>query len=498
MRVGKDRGATGLEYVAMLLVAAVLICAVAVSIKPEWVQQKVCLAVSAITGEGRCAAAKKPPAEVPPKPCEVLSNDGSSTVHIKGGIKVVQGGGEGGYGTRMIEYSDGSADIEVYYDVAGELGAEFGAKGNGKVGAKASVAAGGKYTNTETYHFDKADAARAARGQLNDYAEDRALAKLHAGADPDSPNIQLSETSRTQEYSVKAEGEAGLNRQGSAYKSTTLGGSGSLEGKLEKTDKVDRKTGDKTVTVKTEGSAEAEGHANVSLGASGSGSQQEEGVPHASLGGHAGADADTSVSVTRDKSGKLTEVVITRSVAVGAGTDASIGDGETGKGKYKPKHASTTKPKPPRDPNYKPRHGKDPEPEETSVSGEAKGDGKGRKTTTIRIVVNDSNRDKVENWIGSKDIGIEDAPDLLWRAAQVDPLDPDKDDDFGKFLNQSEDVQIDEQKALETSASDDNSIDAIVFEAGIKTDTNTNASTGQTAYFLQDGKRVAKRVESCR
>lgn len=42
------------------------------------------------------------------------------------------------------------------------------------------------------------------------------------------------------------------------------------------------------------------------------------GVKTPNVGGHAGLDDDTSVSVTKDNSGKITELVITKSSAEGA------------------------------------------------------------------------------------------------------------------------------------------------------------------------------------
>lgn len=42
MRTRGDRGAAAPEYIAILLIAAMFTSAVAVGVKPEWVQQKVC------------------------------------------------------------------------------------------------------------------------------------------------------------------------------------------------------------------------------------------------------------------------------------------------------------------------------------------------------------------------------------------------------------------------------------------------------------------------
>lgn len=50
-------GAAAPEYIAILLIAAMFTSAVAVGVKPEWVQQKVCQALAVIFGKGSCAPA---------------------------------------------------------------------------------------------------------------------------------------------------------------------------------------------------------------------------------------------------------------------------------------------------------------------------------------------------------------------------------------------------------------------------------------------------------
>ena len=49
MRTRDDRGAAAPEYIAILLIAAMFTSAVAVGVKPEWVQQKVCQALAAVS-----------------------------------------------------------------------------------------------------------------------------------------------------------------------------------------------------------------------------------------------------------------------------------------------------------------------------------------------------------------------------------------------------------------------------------------------------------------
>lgn len=98
MRTRDDRGAAAPEYIAILLIAAMFTSAVAVGVKPEWVQQKVCQALAVIFGKGSCAPASqaKPPAQQLPKRCLIHSDENATSIYAEGKITWVTIGGEGG------------------------------------------------------------------------------------------------------------------------------------------------------------------------------------------------------------------------------------------------------------------------------------------------------------------------------------------------------------------------------------------------------------------
>ncbi|ERS23534.1 MAG: hypothetical protein E7L02_05070 [Cutibacterium avidum] len=180
----------------------------------------------------------------------------------------------------------------------------------------------------------------------------------------------------------------------------------------------------------------------------------------------------------------------------GAGVD--VGTGSTGRGKNPPKHMAEGPAKTPSDPNYKPRHMKDDPGPDPDPSVKGSGDGMSRSTTTYRLVVNDQNRDQVKAWLGGDGITPAAAPGLLYKSARIHPLDVKTDDDFAKFLQHSQDAQIDEQKSRQTSASSDNGLDFGVVSGGIKDDTESTSSTGQISWPLENGKRVPNPVLGCK
>lgn len=314
MRTRDDRGAAAPEYIAILLIAAMFTSAVAVGVKPEWVQQKVCQALAVIFGKGSCAPASqaKPPAQQLPKRCLIHSDENATSIYAEGKITWVTIGGEGGYGYHLVEYSDGKADVELFYNVGASAGAAAPGWSKGPASLDASITGSAKYTKGETVHYDSVAAARADRDSLNKYARERALAVMHLGSAPDVPNSRLSSTSRTVEVDVKGKATLKVKAKVGGHGSADAGASGSVNGIVQYITKRDSKTGAVTHTVEALGSANGDAHANAGA------TMGNHGVKTPTVGGHAGLDADTSVSVTKDNSGKITELVITKSGAEGA------------------------------------------------------------------------------------------------------------------------------------------------------------------------------------
>ena len=314
MRTRDDRGAAAPEYIAILLIAAMFTSAVAVGVKPEWVQQKVCQALAVIFGKGSCAPASqaKPPAQQLPKRCLIHSDENATSIYAEGKITWVTIGGEGGYGYHLVEYSDGKADVELFYNVGASAGAAAPGWSKGPASLDASITGSAKYTKGETVHYDSVAAARADRDSLNKYARERALAVMHLGSAPDVPNSRLSSTSRTVEVDVKGKADLKVKAKIGGHGSADAGASGSVNGIVQYITKRDSKTGAVTHTVEASGSANGDAHANAGA------TMGNHGVKTPTVGGHAGLDDDTSVSVTKDNSGKITELVITKSGAEGA------------------------------------------------------------------------------------------------------------------------------------------------------------------------------------
>lgn len=483
-----ERGAASMEYVAMLLVAALFAGAVAVSIKPEWVRYKVCQALVAISGEGSCSAPAKPPAQTPPKVCTINSSTESNTWFAKGSFKVVNAGGEDTFGYRFIRYSNGTVDVELYRSGKGEVGADWGLGGNGKVGADVSLTGSGKYQKGEVFHYDSLSAAQAHVADFRRYVEERALEKS-GGGEPKLEGARHTATSKVWEYGLGGELDGGLNLGGGAHKSTAAGLDGKADGKVLYTSKEDKRTGAKTTKVETVGALK--GNATVNTPGSG---------PHLSANANGQKDGKTSVSVTKDKSGKITELVITQSEAGGSGFGLDVGEGSTGKGKYKPKHSAGKAAKGSSDPDYKPRHAADkkrPDPKFALKSGV---NGMDRTTTTYRLAVNDSNRAEVTKWLGGNGISSNpvDVVGLLWKASSIHPLDAHPSDGFAKFLRDSEDAQFDSQTTTESSSSDDHSVKLIIASGGSRDDTTSSVSMGQKYSSLENGQRVSHPVVGCK
>lgn len=510
MRTRDDRGAAAPEYIAILLIAAMFTSAVAVGVKPEWVQQKVCQALAVIFGKGSCAPASqaKPPAQQLPKRCLIHSDENATSIYAEGKITWVTIGGEGGYGYHLVEYSDGKADVELFYNVGASAGAAAPGWSKGPASLDASITGSAKYTKGETVHYDSVAAARADRDNLNKYARERALAVMHLGSAPDVPNSRLSSTSRTVEVDVKGKADLKVKAKVGGHGSADDGANGSVNGIVQYITKRDSKTGAVTHTVEASGSANGDAHANAGA------TMGNHGVKTPTAGGHAGIDDDTSVSVTKDNSGKITELVITKSGAEGA--DFGV-DGDfkfepgkprlvSGPGKPRPVPGPVRwKPEPnkTRDAgNNEGRHGKQGKGSTLSKKPgreeESDGDHKSRETTTIRVAVNDQNRSQVEKWLGDNDVGPSNAVPLLVKARFMNPLDADATNDFAKFLYQSEDTQIDTQTSSETSDLKDDSYDILVAKVGEKDARESSSSTGQMGYLLENGKRVPKISEGCK
>lgn len=151
------------------------------------------------------------------------------------------------------------------------------------------------------------------------------------------------------------------------------------------------------------------------------------------------------------------------------------------------------------DRNYKPRRAAQNKPD-PSLSGKVGGSGEDRSTTTYRLAVNDQNRARVTAWLGGDEIGRDPVQisELLLKSARIDPLDINKNDDFAKFLHDSQDAQIDTQTTTEVSGSTDNSLNLKIASGGIKDDLKSSSSTGQIYFPLENGQRVARKAVGCK
>lgn len=396
----------------------------------------------------------------------------------------------------------------MFYNVGASAGAAAPGWSKGPASLDASITGSAKYTKGETFHYDSVAAAHADRDNLNKYARGRALAVMHLGSAPDAPNSQLSSTSKTVEVDVKGKADLKVKAKVGGHGSVDAGASGGVDGNVQYTTKSDSKTGAITHTVEVSGSAKGDAHANAGA------TMGNHGVKTPTVGGYAGIDDDTSVSVTKDKSGKITELVITKSGAKGAdsGVDGDFkfepgkpksllgpGGGSlflawvggslspislampvTNEGRHRKQGKGSTLPKKP------------------GREEESDGDHKSRETTTIRVAVNDQNRSQVRKWLGDDDVKLSNGVPLLVKARFMNPLDANTTNDFAKFLYQSDDTQIDKQKSSETSDLEDDSYDIWVAKAGEKDAKESSSSTGQTSYLLENGKRVPKINEGCK
>lgn len=486
-----DQGSTAMEYVAMLLVVALFVGTIAIGIKPEWVRYKVCQAIVAVSGEGSCSPVdpSKPLAQRPPKPCVTQVDADSTIFHADGKIRWVKLGGEAAYGYRFSEYSDGSADVELHYSLKGEggVGAAFGGE---KGGVDASVALSAKDQMGEAFHYDTVGAARAAEDRLKQYARDEALSKIRLAHEPEMDGTQRASTSNTVELGLHGHASGGINPDGYASKSTDVDADLDLDGNVSHTTTHDAKTGNMTEKIETLGSLKGSVQANAPVGGSGT---------NASVGGRLQRDAKISVAVTKDRSGNIIELIITRrDWGGGSSFVVDAKKGGTGRGKYRPER-SDEHAKDLSDRNYKPRRAAQNKPD-PSLSGKVGGSGEDRSTTTYRLAVNDQNRARVTAWLGGDEIGRDPVQisELLLKSARIDPLDINKNDDFAKFLHDSQDAQIDTQTTTEVSGSTDNSLNLKIASGGIKDDLKSSSSTGQIYFPLENGQRVARKAVGCK
>lgn len=189
MRTRDDRGAAAPEYIAILLIAAMFTSAVAVGVKPEWVQQKVCQALAVIFGKGSCAPASqaKPPAQQLPKRCLIHSDENATSIYAEErspGSRSV-----GKVDTATIWLSTAMVKLTLNCSItSGQVPAPQRLAGVKAPPASTRPSPGRQSTRRVRLSITTASpAARADRDSLNKYARERALAVMHLGSAPMSP-----------------------------------------------------------------------------------------------------------------------------------------------------------------------------------------------------------------------------------------------------------------------------------------------------------------------
>lgn len=180
----REHGAVGLEYGALIMIAAIVVGAVVFAVSPAGadVRTHVCRAVATILQlDSACGdagdddeSAEEPPADeaFEPEKCKMHETGDEYSAVIK--IGFVEIGENAGF--VVTEYSDGS--VTMMATNGAEIGATggFGADaawGELEAGAKIDFGANLEFDYGSTWHFEDMNQAESFRGQLDDYLYDQ-------------------------------------------------------------------------------------------------------------------------------------------------------------------------------------------------------------------------------------------------------------------------------------------------------------------------------------
>lgn len=316
-----ERGAGTLEYLGAVLVAAIIAIALLATQQGPHIAAAVDRAVCSVTsmapgGSGSCETRGDPgdfgAPDFEPDQCTVSTAGQSEKVDVS--IAIIDGGGSHGVQIAEIRHSDGTVEYAVSQTGEGNIGVGIGIGGKGeggkdKPGAELSgdLSISGSYSGGPTYTVDSLEQAQQVQQQLmgNPFAD--------VGMEPTSETTTwggTAEGSIDLGIALGGDDEGGSGGQAQPGQDADQAGlSGALNGSHQYSTTVNA---DGTTVYTTSWAGEIKGEGNA-MGA----------------GGAAGTwSGSTSIQVTRDPDGQITQ--ITFETVTEGGSSLTIGGNEVG------------------------------------------------------------------------------------------------------------------------------------------------------------------------
>jgi hypothetical protein len=319
LRGSSAAGAGTLEYVSAVAIASVLVGALVVAltgVRIEGIAERAICSVKAVLGGGGCSLGdttpppQKPPFDPKPKKCKTAEH--SEKVNSEIQIAFLKIGENAGF--LQTTYSDGTVTFTATDGAEVGVTGGFGGKldiGKLEGGVKVDFGAGLKFEYGSTWTFKNADEANAMRKQLDEYLMEQEMLRhdtsggyaiylaIRGATDPPKPPSQQVSTF---EVNGDVGAKVGLSlpfdtdpNSSSGIPNLTLAEAGLKFGGSRKwTQIVDNITGATTWTTNGEVFGQVSG----------------QGGP---LAGELKGVLGSSLSITRDKSGKITKVSLVTS-----------------------------------------------------------------------------------------------------------------------------------------------------------------------------------------
>lgn len=315
-----ERGATALEYIGIIVIAALVVGAVTAGIisngGKERIEQALCKAIATITQSG--ASCSSEPAKDPYVPDKCLVS--SETTKQGGGISIAIVDIKNEGGLIIKKYSDGSATVTATEDLYGGVSTGIGAKAYGPnkgIGAEADAGAGAAIKAGSTWNVPADQADEFARKVQEWRNEAKVDAVLNTNPVTAFGNwVVDSVTEQPPAPPMPDEVELSLTTSGELSGSAGIPTIAGVDGKVKLDDgwkgKYNNKNGNITISREIKGSLSANGDL-------------------LNYTGGAGGSVTTIQSVTIDKDGNVVNFTETHTV------DGYLKDGFNGNSDPKPK-----------------------------------------------------------------------------------------------------------------------------------------------------------------
>ncbi|UGY93374.1 hypothetical protein [Streptomyces gobiensis] len=361
---GRDRGATGMEYLGIIMVVALVIVGISATSVGQSVNEKIYCAISQLTG-GDCSTGdaakpdeKKTDEDYRPLSCQTASRTESVSNEAK--ILWIKVGDKHDFKLEEFNVEDENGKVDKKFHMTfvsgSKAGLEFKPTFGGKVntgdresgGASVSIGGGLEISDGSTWVFDSEEEAMRFKDDLErlHQAEESTWTKPgwrvvrdgwreHVSGSNKDLRKKLEKEMDLKQVKFRTVGlDAGAeaNLAGPAMDdeiAAQIGGKVQVSGSITETENWVDNTHTATYAFALEGEMKAE------LEAGG-----------AKAGAFAGQRRNGAIGVTRDmNSGELRKITITRTVDTKAGASAGVSDGEasgTGKGTAKDTEVITT------------------------------------------------------------------------------------------------------------------------------------------------------------